>query len=240
MPVQSEDGVFEVVVRQIAYRIGDTHRLLDRPDRVRIDSHVVLGERGRQRAKGLDLVVGRKDAGLELVRPEAEAALQLRRVVDELLDRSHLAAARRRVRVSEEAVGREGHTVAQPAAEDLRDRDAPGLPEDVEARELERREHLRAPVVERRRRVGDRERHLREARRVVADQQRLDGTEHGLGRLAAAAHLAETNEPVVGLDLDDRPDEPSPVAAVGVAKRRLDRNRHGRRSDVDNLHGRRE
>src|SRR5690606_40115090 len=42
----------------------------------------------------------------------------------------------------------------------------------------------------------------------------------------------------VGLDLDDRADEPPPVRAVGVPQRRLQRHRHGGRADVDDPHAR--
>ena len=71
---------------------------------------------------------------------------------------------------------------------------------------------------------------------VVADEIRLHRAEHRLGRLAAAAHLAQPDEPVVGLHLDDRADEPAPVAAVGVAQRRFERHRHRGGADVDDLH----
>ena len=71
------------------------------------------------------------------------------------------------------------------------------------------------------------EAHLLEARRVVPDEVRLHRAEDRLGRFAAAAHLAEADEPVVGLHLDDRADEAAPVAAVGVAQRRFER--HGDR-----------
>ena len=55
-------------------------------------------------------------------------------------------------------------------------------------------------------------------------------------RFAAAAHLAEADEAVVGLDLDDRADESAPMAAVRVPQRRLEWHGHGCRADVGNLH----
>ena len=71
---------------------------------------------------------------------------------------------------------------------------------------------------------------------IVADEIRLQRAERGLGRLAAAAHLAQPDQAVVGLDLDDGADEPPPVAAVRVAQRRLERNGDGGRADVGDLH----
>ena len=43
-------------------------------------------------------------------------------------------------------------------------------------------------------------------------------------------------EPVVGLDLDDGAHEASPVAAVRVAQRRFQGNRHGGGADVYDFH----
>ena len=134
--------------------------------------------------------------------------------------------------IAEEAVGGERHAVAQAAAQNLADRHAPGLPQNVEAGEFQRRQHLRAVVVERRRGVGDQEAHLLEPRRVVAHQVRLHGAEHGLGRFAAAAHFAQADQAVVGLDFDDGADEAAPVAAIGVAQRRFQRDGDGGGPDV--------
>ena len=157
---------------------------------------------------------------------------------DELVDRADLAALPSRgFGVAEEQIRRERHAVAQLAAEDVVDRHAPLLAEDVEAGELQRGEHLRAVVVERRGRVGDQEAHLLELRRVVADEVRLERLERRVRALPAAAHLAQADEPFVGLDLDDGADEASPVAAVGVPQRRLERHGDGRGPDVGDLHG---
>ena len=134
-------------------------------------------------------------------------------MIDQLIDGADLAAAGPRIGIAEETIRGERHAIAQRAAEDLVHRHAPRLAENIEAGELERGEHLRAVVVERRGRVGDAEAHLLEVRRVVADEVGLHGAEDGLGGFAAAAHLAQSDEPVVGFDLDDRAHEAAPVAA---------------------------
>ena len=187
-------------------------------------------------AVAFELVLRREHAPLQLVRGEAVLCLQRARLADELLGRSHLARAVP-IRIAEEQVRGERDAVLQAAAQDLGDRHAPLLAEDVQAGELERGQDLRAVVVERGRRVGDQEPHLLEPRRVVADEIALQRAEHRLGRFPAAAHLAQADQALVGLDLDDRPHEPPPVAAVGMPQRRLQRHRHARRPDVGDLHG---
>ena len=57
-----------------------------------------------------------------------------------------------------------------------------------------------------------------------------------LGRLAAAAHLADAGEALVGIDLDDGADEAAPMRAVRVAERRLERDRDGGGPEVGDLH----
>ena len=74
-----------------------------------------------------------------------------------------------------------------------------------------------AVVVERCGGVRDQEAHLFEARGVVADEIGLHGAEHGFGGFASAAHFAEADQAVIGLDFDDGADEAAPVASVGVA-----------------------
>ena len=56
--------------------------------------------------------------------------------------------------------------------------------------------------------------------------------------LPSAAHLAQSDDPFVGLDLDDRAYEPPPVAPVRVSKGRLQGHRHGRGANVSDLHAR--
>jgi hypothetical protein len=107
----------------------------------------------------------------------------------------------------------------------------------VQARELEGGDDLRAVVVERRGRVRDQEAQLLEAGGIAAPEVRLQPVKGGGGALAPSAHLAEADEAVVRLDLDDRADEASPVAAVRVAKRRLERDGDRRRPDIGYSHG---
>jgi hypothetical protein len=161
--------------------------------------------------------------------------LQLPGVCHELIDRPH-GAVTSGVGIAEKQVRRERHAVAHAPAEDLRDRHAPRLAQQVQARELDRRGDLRAVVVERRRRVGEQEAQFLEPRRVAADEVRLQRMNGRDRRLPAAAHLAEADEPGIGFDLDDRADETSPMAAVGVAQGRLERHRDGRSADGGDLH----
>jgi hypothetical protein len=46
---------------------------------------------------------------------------------------------------------------------------------------------------------------------------RLESVERRDRAFAAATHLAKTDQSIVGLDLDDRANEPTPMAAVGVS-----------------------
>jgi hypothetical protein len=170
------------------------------------------------------------------VRGEAEAMLEVARVVDNLIDGADFTIARSRIRVAEEAVGGEGDAVAQAPAEDVANGDVPRLPEDVEAGELEGGQDLRAVVVEGRRGIGDLEAHLLETRGVVAHEVRLHGAEDGFGRFAAASHFSEPDEPGIGFYFDDGADEAAPVAAIGMAERRFQGDRYRGRADIPNLH----
>ena len=71
---------------------------------------------------------------------------------------------------------------------------------------------------------------------IVPAQVGIHGAEHSFGSLTAAAHFTEPDEPVVRLHFDDRPNEASQVAAVGVTQRRFQRHRDGGGTDIDNLH----
>jgi hypothetical protein len=170
------------------------------------------------------------------VRPETVLRLQRHRRRHHLIDRPHLAVPVRSVRVPEEQVRRERHSVPQPAAQDLRHRHAPPLPQDVQTRELDCRQHLRSVVVQRRRRVRDQEPQLLQPRWIAAQQVRLQPLERRHRHLAAATHLAQPDQTLVRLHLHDRPHEPPPVAAVRVPQRRLERHGHWRRADVLDLH----
>ena len=126
--------------------------------------------------------------------------------------------------------------IPQAATEDLGHRHAPGLPEHVETGELDRGEHLRPQVIERRGRIGDEETQLFDPSRVAPDEVRFQCLDGGAGALASAAHLAQANEAGVGLDLDDGSHEAAPVTAVRVTQRRLERHGDGSRANVANPH----
>ena len=192
------------------------------------------GSDSRHGAIALELVLRREHAAFELVRREAVLRLQLARMRDELVSGADRAPSVRG-RVPEEQVRRERNPIAHAPAEDVADRHSPRLPEQVEAGKFERGDHLRAIVVERRGRVREQEPHLLEQRRVAADERSLQRQHRRNRRLAAAAHLAEPDEPVVGLDLDDRAHEAAPVAAVRMTQRRLERHRHRRRAHISDF-----
>ena len=141
-----------------------------------------------------------------------------------------------RIGVAEEAVGGKRDAVAQAAAEDLADRNAPGLSQNVETGEFQRGQNLRPIVVERRGGIGDQEAHLLDAGRVVAHQVRLHRAENRFGRFAAAAHFAQTDQAVVRLHFDDGADEAAPVAAVGMAQRGFQRHRHRGGANIPDFH----
>lgn len=64
----------------------------------------------------------------------------------QLVDGAHFTAARARIRITKKAVGGKRHAVAQASAQDLAYRDAPGLPQNVEAREFQGGQDL-GPVI---------------------------------------------------------------------------------------------
>ena len=70
----------------------------------------------------------------------------------------------------------------------------------------------------------------------MADQVGLEAGEGRDGALTPAAHLAEADDAFIGLDLDDGADESAPVTSVRMSERRLERDSHGRRADVYDLH----
>ena len=110
------------------------------------------------------------------------------------------------------------------------------LAEQVEAGELDGGGDLGSVVVERRRRVGDEEAHLFEARGVASDHVVLQRANGGDGRLAPAAHFAQADQPVIGFDFDDGANEAAPVAPVRVTKWRFERDGDGCRAKVGDLH----
>src|SRR4030095_7929698 len=121
------------------------------------------------------------------------------------------------------------HALAQTSAKNLRHRHIPFLSENIETRKLERREHLRAIVVERCCRVRDQKSKLFQPRRIVSDQIRFHCTKRRFRRLTTATHLTQSDQTFITLDFNDRPHKATPVTAVRVTQRRLDRNSHSRR-----------
>ena len=225
------DGILEPIVREVLDAAGECDRVAERPRRVGVVAHPFAGECVRERPVARELVGGREYAALQLVRAEAVPGLEFARVGDELFRGAHLTRARRRVGVAEEEVARELDGVAQLAAEERVHGHAELLADDVEAGELDRRVQLRAVVVEARRRVADGEAQGLEAEHVVPAQVGLEPGK-GPGRvLTATAHLAQPDVAVARFDLDDRAHEPSPVRAVAVAQRCLERHRHRRGAD---------
>jgi hypothetical protein len=61
--------------------------------------------------------------------------------------------------------------------------------------------------------------------------------EDRFGRFPATAHLAETDQSGVGLNLDNSPNKTPPVNAIGMAQGRLEWNCDSRGANIFNLHG---
>src|SRR5262245_39292773 len=178
----SEDRIFQIVVANLFDLLAEPDRGLGRPDAVRVEAEVVFAvERAGQRVVTLQLVLRLEDAALQFVRGESVSLSQIARVSDQLLDGSYLARTIFRVRVAEEEIRGERHAIPQTSAQNVTNGNAPLLPQDVEAGEFERRQNLRAVVVERGRRVGDQKPHLFKPRRIVADQVAFHRAEDGLG-----------------------------------------------------------
>src|ERR1700730_4128657 len=70
----------------------------------------------------------------------------------------------------------------------------------------------------------------------MADKIFLHRAERSFSRLSTATHFSEADQTLISLDFNDRTNEPSPMTAVCMPQRRFQRNRNGRRSDVDDFH----
>ena len=92
--------ILEIVVVEILDRLADADRLLDRPDAVGIEPQAVAGKGGGERAEHLDVVIGREDPALQLVRLEAVWRLRSPGVRDDLVGGGLAAAAGLRVGVA--------------------------------------------------------------------------------------------------------------------------------------------
>src|SRR6266542_3573057 len=229
--------ILEVVVAQVEDAAAEIDRIGERERAVRVVAEAVAGQCAGKRAIAGELVRRRVDAALQLVYAKAVSGLQRTRVRDELLGDAHFAFTGLRVRVTEEQIRRELNGVANLAAEKRMHGHAELLSHDVEARELERRVQLRAIVVEARRRIADRVAHRLEPEHVVATQVAFERGECARRVLAAAAHLAQADIAVRRFDFDDRAHESTPVRAVAVQQRCLERNGNGRGADRGDRRG---
>src|SRR4029077_16008704 len=93
-----------------------------------------------------EFVIRREDAAFEFVRSETVAALERAGMPQHLIDGANFVFIGARSGVTEETISGEGHAIAQAAAEDLADRDSPGLAEKIEAGKFEGRQNL-CPIV---------------------------------------------------------------------------------------------
>src|SRR5690349_5867686 len=162
------------------------------------------------------------------------------RMGDQLLGGTHFGAPCLRIRVTEEQIAREFDRIAELPTEQRMHGDTELLPDDVETRELERRVQLRAIVVEARGRIADREAHRLEPEHVVPQQIALQRRERACRVFAAAAHFAEADVAVPGLDFDDRPYEAAPMRAIAVQQRCFERYRDRGRADRSDRRGHRD
>ena len=153
-----------------------------------------------------------------------------------MLDGADFAGFRFRIRIAEEAIRREANAVAHAPAENVADRNAPRLAENIQTREFQRGMNLSAIVVERCGGIGDEKSHLLQPRRIVADKIGLHRAKRRFGGFAAAAHFAKADESVVGFNFDDGSNEASPVHAVGMTQWSFQRNGDGCRADVGDFH----
>jgi hypothetical protein len=169
------------------------------------------------------------------VHGEAVLGLQRPCVRDELLRGPDLGHPRLRW-VAEEQVRGERDGVTQLPAQQVMNRNAQVLPDQVQAGEFDGSVQLGPVTVQRGRRIGDLEAECLELERIVTGEVGREGAEGHLGALPATAHLPQPDQAGVGLHLHDRPDEPAPVRAVGVQQRGLERDGNGRGANVSYLH----
>ncbi len=204
--------------------------------RVGVETQRIARKCRAGRAVDFQFVIRMEHPRLHLVRRETEALLERADVFNHLLHRADLAAPRLRIRIAEERIRRERHAVTQPPAQNVANRHAPRLPQDIEAREFERRQHLRPVVVQRGGGVGDQEPHLFQAHRIAAHQIRFHGAKDRLGRFPAAAHFAQPDDAVIGFHFHNGAHEPAPMAAIGMAQGRFQRYCHRGGPDILNPH----
>src|SRR5581483_3157067 len=117
----------------------EADRLFRGPDAVRIETKGILGKGVRQRPIRLEFVIRMEHAAFQFVRGESEAALELAGVFHQLIDRANFARPRARIGMSKKTIRSEGNPLAQASAQKLANRHAPGLSEQIQTSELERR-----------------------------------------------------------------------------------------------------
>ncbi len=214
--VHAPGWILVVVVPEVGYRAPHADRVADAVGSVGIDPEVVIRECRAKGPEAFELVVRRKDPGLELVAAETPAILQLSSVGHELVDRPDFALAGLLVGVAKEQVARERDFIPHLSAEQVVNRHLENLAGDVEAGELQGGVDLGAVVVESGRGVQDLEPEGRGVEDVVAEKLGFEGFDRELGALASAAHFSEAHEPALRLHLDDGSNEAAPVGAGGV------------------------
>ena len=111
------------------------------------------------------------------------------------------------------------------SAEDVAHRNAPRLADEIEARELERRDDLRAVVVERGGRIGEQETHVLDTSRIATDERRFQRQHRRDRRLAAATHFAEADQAGIAFDSTIVRTK-RPNGSRWMAQWRFERNRH--------------
>ena len=155
-------------------------------------------------------------------------------MLDQLLGRCHLVGLVGAV--PPEEVRGKVDPVPHRAAEQIVHGSTRRLALDVETRKLDRRKPLRQILVEGT--LGRVVRHPSESldlERVLSDEPFAQGGDQRVTRRTAPSNLTKAGDPLVGVDLDERSDEPCRVDAVAVAKRCFQGDGDGRRSDVGDL-----
>src|SRR6202023_3893071 len=95
---------------------------------------------------------------------------------------------------------------------------------------------LGAIIIERGRRIADREAHPVEIERIVANQVSFEPLKRQGSAFSSSAHLAQSGDTLVGFDFHHRSNKAAPMGPVAVAQRRLKRNRDSRSLDISDLH----
>src|SRR5215210_4867308 len=235
--IEPPGRIFVVVVFQILYGQAEANALLHAEGGVGIEPQGVFGERAGEGPVALEFVVWRIDATFELVRGEAVLFLECPCMLHQLVGGSDLRLPSLGIRVPEKEVAREGHPVAELAAEQCVNRDPELLAHQIQAPKLNGSMKLGAVVVEAGRRVHDLEPERLELEWVVADEVGLETIESTLRALPSSSHLAQPDEAIVGLHLDYGAHEASPVGPAGMLERRFQWNRYGGCSYVGYLQG---